>query len=143
VIEKLQGKSEIHRFEVEIPGGLPGVSVDPVRIERLLHNLISNAVKYSPKGGPVKVTVRREGDSIIVSVSDEGIGISREDQARLFQRFERLGVLSSEGIQGIGLGLRVCHILVEAHGGKIWVESEKGKGSTFFFSLPVAEPGAD
>jgi signal transduction histidine kinase len=107
-----------------------------VRVERVLYNLVDNAIKYSPGGGEVRVAARLDGGHILVSVTDHGIGMKAEDRARLFQSFERL---ATEGvaIQGTGLGLRVCRILVEAHGGRIWVESEPGKGSTFSFTLPV------
>jgi signal transduction histidine kinase len=108
-------------------------------VERILYNLVDNAIKYSPKGGEVKVSVRQDGDFLLVGVRDNGPGISRSDQARLFQSFERLGMKVNGIIQGTGLGLRVCRILVEAQGGRIWVHSEEGKGSTFFFTLPAVK----
>jgi signal transduction histidine kinase len=110
-----------------------------LRVERILYNLVDNAIKYSPNGGEVRIFARQDGDFLTMGVSDQGPGISRDDQARLFQSFERLGAIVSGSIQGTGLGLRVCRLLVEAHGGRIWVESEKGKGSTFFFTLPVVK----
>ena len=111
--------------------------IDAIRIERVLHNLVENAMKYSPKGGEVRIFGNCSDDTIVIGVSDEGIGISPEDQPRLFKSFERLSASVKGAIQGTGLGLRVCRILVEAHDGRIWVESKPGKGSTFFFSLPV------
>ncbi len=78
-----------------------------------------------------------DSDHLVIGVSDRGIGISPEDQAKLFAAFQRLENRSAEGVKGIGLGLLVCRRLVEAHGGRIWVESELGKGSTFFFTLPL------
>ncbi len=137
VLKKLQNKSSIHRLIDNVPARLPVVRADPVRVERILYNLVDNAIKYSPGGGEVQVSARRDGDFLQVGVTDQGPGISRDDQARLFQSFERLGATVKGSIQGTGLGLRVCRILSEAHGGRIWVESEKGNGSTFLFTLPV------
>ena len=112
---------------------------DELRLERILHNLLENAVKYSPDGGKIKVSARLEDDHMVIGVSDEGIGISLHDQARLFSPFERLAAQRLEGVKGIGLGLLVCRRLVEAHGGRIWVESEPGRGSTFYFTLPLKD----
>ncbi len=139
VVQKLRSKSTIHRLIVDIPAGSPPVLIDNVRAERILYNLVDNAIKYSPKGGEVKVFARRRDDHLVVGVSDQGVGISPEDQPRLFQDFERLDIYSKHGIKGTGLGLKVCRILAEAHGGRMWVESEPGKGSTFLFTLPVAK----
>ena len=101
----------------------------------MLQNLVDNAIKYSPDGGEVRIFAHHYDEELVIGVSDEGTGISPEDQTRLFKSFERLG--AKNGIPGTGLGLRVCRILVEAHDGRIWVESELGKGSKFLFSLPV------
>lgn len=137
-VAKLRSKSPIHRLVVDAPGGLPPVMVDPFRIERVLHNLVGNAIKYSPDGGEIRVFVRDDDRRLIVGVKDNGIGISAEDQQKLFKRFQRLDQAVTGGISGIGLGLHVCHVLVEAHGGHIWVESEPGRGSTFQFTLPIS-----
>jgi len=139
VVEKLRGKSSIHQLMVDIPAGLPIVDVDPLRAERVLYNLVDNAIKYSPDGGEVKISARQEKENLVVSVSDHGLGISQNDQQRLFQKFQRLDVMVKKSIQGVGLGLNVCRILVEAHGGQIWVESRKGKGSTFYFTIPLGK----
>jgi len=139
VVEKLRGKSSIHQLMVDIPAGLPIVDVDPLRTERVLYNLVDNAIKYSPSGGEVKISARKENANLIISVSDHGLGISQNDQQRLFQKFQRLDVMIKRSIQGVGLGLNVCRILVEAHGGQIWVESRKGKGSTFYFTIPLGK----
>jgi PAS domain S-box-containing protein len=136
VVQKLRAKSAIHHLIVDSTDGLPQVSVDRVRLERVLHNLIDNAIKYSPDGGNITVSIHRKDNNLVLGVKDEGIGISQEDQARLFKPFERLEM--APGITGVGLGLNVCQRLVDAHGGRIWVESEPGKGSTFFFTLPMA-----
>jgi signal transduction histidine kinase len=114
------------------------VNADEMRLERILFNLLQNAVKYSPHGGSITVSALLEGEHILVAVRDEGIGISKENQVRLFQPFQRLNDAHSGGVKGAGLGLLVCRRLVEAHGGKIWVESEHGKGSTFSFTVPVS-----
>jgi len=134
VADKLKGKSAIHRLVVDVPQGL-AVKADRLRVERILYNLMENAIKYSPHGGDVVVFARQEDDHLVIGVKDSGMGISVKDQARLFARFERLE--TADGIGGIGLGLNVCRHLVEAHGGSIWVESEPGKGATFFFTLPL------
>jgi PAS domain S-box-containing protein len=139
VLRNLRSKSEIHQLVADIPLNLVLVKADPLGAERILYNLVDNAIKYSPKGGEVKVTARQNGDFLTIGVRDQGLGISADDQAKLFQKFERLDASLKDAIQGTGLGLRVCRILVEAHGGRIWVESEKGKGSTFLFTLPVAK----
>ena len=136
-MEKLRGKSTAHRLLFDLPDGMPSLLVDQVRLERVLHNLIDNAIKYSPGGGDITVFARKEDDCLVIGVKDQGMGISKEDQAKLFRPFERLELLDSVG--GIGLGLNVCRRLVEAHGGRIWVESEPGKGATFFFSLPLTD----
>lgn len=126
-----------HRFLVDLPRGLPQVHADQLRLERVLHNLLENAVKYSPGGGTIRVTARGHGEDLVISVSDQGIGISRHDQSKLFQPFQRLEESAPDGTRGAGLGLLVCQRLVEAHGGRIWVESEPGRGSTFAFTLPL------
>ncbi len=139
VLKNLRAKSDIHKLVSDVPLTLAPAQADPLRVERILYNLADNAIKYSPNGGEGRVVAQQNGEFLIIGVSDQGPGISSNDQARLFQSFERLGATVKGAIQGTGLGLRVCRILVEAHGGRIWVESEKGKGSTFFFTLPAAK----
>jgi len=139
VVQRLQNISKTHRFIIDLSEDLPFVPADPIRIERIFTNLIENAVKYSPRGGEVKIFARLETDDMIIGVSDQGPGISPENQSRLFQSFEQLDMEQRRAIQGVGLGLKVCRTLIEAHGGRTWVESEVGRGSTFFFSLPLRE----
>jgi signal transduction histidine kinase len=122
---------------MSLPKQLPPVRADVMRLEGILHNLLENAVKYSPDGGYIRVTAKAESDHLVISISDQGVGISPEDRAKLFAPFQRLGNSRVESVKGIGLGLVVCRRLVEAHGGQIWVESEPGKGSTFSFTLPL------
>ncbi len=143
VVGQLKGKSPIHQLTVDVPDQLPSMQADKMRVERIVYNLTENAIKYSPKGGEVRITARRDGDSLTVSVSDRGMGISPEDQSRLFQPFQRLEKSMQQGIKGLGLGLVVCQRLVEAHHGRIWVESEVGKGSTFYFSIPMNAQNID
>ena len=139
VVDKIKRQTSNHSFETDLPRVLPPVHADQLRLERILHNLLENAVKYSPDGGKIIISARLENDHMVIGVSDEGIGISLHDQAKLFSPFERLAAQRLEGIKGIGLGLLVCRRLVEAHGGRIWVESEPGRGSTFYFTLPLQD----
>lgn len=128
---------DVTRIRVELPAQLPDVRADYDRLERIFMNLLSNALKYSPIETPVVVRATPEQDFVRVSVSDRGTGIPPEDQQKLFQRFYR--AQGTRKVEGIGLGLYITRILVEAHGGRIWVESEPGRGSTFTFTLPVAD----
>jgi len=136
-VRRIKRQSSIHRFVIGLPKELPPVRADVMRLERILHNLLENAVKYSPDGGYIRVTAKMDSEHLVIGVSDQGVGISPQDQARLFAPFERLENARIERVKGVGLGLLVCRRLVEAHGGRIWVESELGKGSTFFFTLPL------
>ena len=139
-IDEVKRQTAAHSFAVSAPGKLPPVHADPLRLERILYNLLENAVKYSPRGGEVKVSVKLDGEQLVIGVSDRGVGISADDQAKLFAPFQRLEESRPGGARGVGLGLLVCQRLVEAHGGRIWVESEPGRGSTFFFTLPLNQP---
>jgi len=136
-VEKVGRQFAAHRFLIDLPRQLPPVSADELRSERILHNLLENAAKYSPKGSEIRVFARREGEHLVIGITDQGPGILRRDQANIFAPFHRLGVHRLDGARGAGLGLVVCRRLVEAHGGRIWVESEPGHGSTFFFTLPL------
>ena len=120
------------------------LSIDPRRIEQVLSNLISNAIKYSPKGGAIEVTIAEESErqEALLSVRDPGIGIPAQQQAQIFQRFVQADNARAYGIEGTGLGLYLCRALVERHGRRIWFESVEGQGSTFFFTLPVVSKAA-
>ncbi len=122
------------------PQPLPQVMADQVRINEVINNLISNAVNYTKQGGWVKVTAEVQGNQVITSVSDNGMGIPPEAQAHLFTKFFRVsGALDkSSNSKGTGLGLFLSKSIIDMHHGRIWVESQVGKGSTFHFSLPVA-----
>lgn len=137
IIEELELESDKYHIINDIPPQIPLIKIDRERIKRVLYNLVENAIKYSPKGGKIRIFIRRQRPDLIIGVSDEGIGISSKARSRLFQNFERIDAYKEYSISGLGLGLRVCQILVEAHGGKIWLESEPAKGSTFLFTIPL------
>ena len=121
---------------------LPGIRADRDRLLRVLSNLVGNAVRYSRQGGKVTLAARvREEGEVVLGVEDEGIGIAPEDQERLFDRFWQV---SRSDTEGAGLGLAIVKGIVEAHGGRVWVDSEAGKGSSFYFTMPIAPtlPGA-
>lgn len=124
-----------HKLVVDIPDDLPDILADEIRLERILFNLLDNAIKYSPNGGEIRVSARQETAHIVLSVSDQGIGVSSEDRANIFKPFYRSQDSMDRGLKGTGLGLLVCQRLVEAHGGRIWVESEPGIGTTFYLTL--------
>jgi PAS domain S-box-containing protein len=135
-LSKIKRQVTARRFVTSIPNVIQPINADPLRVGRILYNLLDNAAKYSPPGTQIKVSARAEPDHLVIGVSDKGRGLSASEQARIFRPFQRLEKSRPDQARGAGLGLMVCKRLVEAHGGQIWVESKKGKGSTFFFSLP-------
>ena len=135
-LSKIKRQAPLHRFVTSIPDEPMLVHADPLRIERILYNLLDNAAKYSPPGSQIRVSVNEEQERLVIGVRDRGQGLSSSEQDRIFGPFQRLENKRPDQARGAGLGLMVCRRLVEAHGGDIWVESKKGKGSTFFFSLP-------
>lgn len=124
---------------VRFPANFPAVLADRERIEEVILNLLDNAVKYSPRGRRIRVTGQVTGEEVIVHIVDLGQGIPLREQERIFERFQRVDNASTRRTQGAGLGLYICRAILEAHGGRIWVRSELGQGSTFSFSLPRAE----
>jgi len=126
--------NDLKRVEVHIPDGLPILLADPARLERILLNLLSNALKFSPSGSKVTLQAQKTKDGITISVTDYGIGISPEDCSRLFKRFFQVKGKTSSGV---GLGLYISKLLAEAHGGDLWVVSMVGAGSTFYLTLPI------
>jgi PAS domain S-box-containing protein len=133
------GGEEKHTWRLEVPDSLPPVWADPDRIRQVLSNLLSNAVKFSPRGGGVTVGARQKGAHIEVQVADQGIGIPPEAVPSLFSKFFRVNNPETRHIGGTGLGLALVKEIMEAHAGQVWVESTLGQGSTFFFTLSVAD----
>jgi two-component system sensor histidine kinase/response regulator len=115
---------------------VPEVLFDKPKIEQVLNNLISNAVKFSKPDTVINVSIFSDHSDVTVSVADNGPGIPYSEQKLLFKPFEKLSVKSTAGESSTGLGLSIVRNIIVAHGGKIWVESEEGKGSTFYFTLP-------
>ncbi len=122
---------------LELPERLPKLDLDGDRIEQVLHNLVSNAARYTPRGGKVTIAAREADNEVRVSVADTGVGIPKEDLPHIFERFYRGEKSRSRRGGGAGLGLAIAKRLIELHGGRIWAESEPGKGTTITFSLPL------
>jgi two-component system phosphate regulon sensor histidine kinase PhoR len=125
------------RVEIDCPADLPQVLADAIRLEQVIVNLLHNAIKFTPQGGSIRLSARAEGETVIFSVQDNGVGIAADDLPRIFERFYKADRARSSG--GTGLGLAIARHLVEAHGGVIWAESIEGRGSTFYFSIPTVE----
>jgi len=137
-----------HKLLIDARTPLPPVFADRDKVKQIIFNLLSNAIKYSPEGSEIQLTVRRAnaddlpathppGQWMLIVVRDEGIGIKPEDQARLFERFQRVDNSNTRQKSGVGLGLYISRLLVELHGGRIWVKSVEGSGSSFSFTLPI------
>jgi len=137
VVDEMRMRTEAHYFVVDLPAELPRVSIDPRRIRQVLHNLIGNAIKYT-KGGQITVGCEVEGEHVVVSVTDQGEGIQPQFIDKVFERFFQVDGASTRRVGGSGLGLSISRGIVEAHDGKMWVESMMGKGSAFRFTLPLA-----
>lgn len=136
MLQRNTGVIDLLRITLDLPADLPPVSADPQRLERILMNLLTNAEKYSASGTPIRISARRKNGDVAVSITDQGQGIPPEDLPYIFDRFYRARY--KRKAEGIGLGLYIAKSLVEAHGGRIRVESAIGTGSTFSFTLPTA-----
>jgi two-component system sensor histidine kinase VicK len=122
----------------EAPADAPAIAADPDKVRQVLGNLLENAVKYSPDGGSVVLSVTSVGEKLRFSVRDEGLGVPPEEQRRIFEKFYRLDPQLTRGVGGTGLGLYICRELVERMDGRIWVESDGMRGAEFVVELPTA-----
>jgi signal transduction histidine kinase len=138
-LQHFRARTNRHRFIADLPRELPPVLGDHDRLANVLHNLLSNAVKYAPAGGQVWVRATSHVAYVEISVEDEGIGIAPADQASVFEPYYRTGSAIDARIDGVGLGLHICKAIIDAHGGRIWVESDSGSGAAFHFTLPRAD----
>jgi K+-sensing histidine kinase KdpD len=135
IATEVQYRANLHRLVVDFPSNFPAVEADPRWIKQVFRNILDNAVKYSPEGGLIVIKGEAREEDVVVSVADQGIGISAEDLIPLFEKFHRVRSLSTLQIPGIGLGLPIARAIIEAHGGRIWVESQIGEGTSIYFSL--------
>ncbi|MGD2078468.1 MAG: ATP-binding protein [Chloroflexota bacterium] len=137
VAEEMLHHTESHRFALDFPSGFPIVDADPRRIRQVLRNIVDNAIKYAPKGGLIVIRGEVRPGDVVVSISDQGVGISPEDLIPLFDKYFRVKAPTGYHVAGTGLGLPVSRAIVEAHGGRIWAESTVGEGTTLYFSIPL------
>lgn len=128
------------RLSMNVAQNLPDIAADRRRLTEVLQNLLDNAVQYTPSGGEIAVSAKQQGNEVVFTVADSGIGIPQSDQMRIFERFYRVDVARSREVGGTGLGLSIAKHLVEVHNGLLSVESEVGVGSKFHFSVPVFDP---
>ncbi len=136
VASEMQNRTEVHHIVVDFPPGFPIVDVDPRRIKQVLRNILDNSVKYSPEGGLVMVRGEVRPSDVVVSIADQGVGISPEDLIPLFEKYFRVKSATGFHVPGTGLGLPVARAIVEAHEGRIWAESKVSEGTTLYFSIP-------
>ena len=139
ITDEMQRRVSRHHLIVDIPADFPIVDADPRWVRQVFRNILDNAVKYSPDGGLIVIRGEVRATQVVISISDQGIGISPEDLIPLFEKFFRVRSALPYHVSGTGLGLPIARAVVEAHGGRIWVESKVGQGTTVFFSLPKAE----
>ena len=137
VVESYRLQTDKHHFVLDFGKDFPVVFADEDRLRQVFNNLVSNAIKYAPEGGEVRIGGWCDGDNVTSYVADQGIGIPLDEQGKLFQRFYRVDSSLRRKTQGAGLGLYLCRSIIEAHGGHMWLRSEPSKGTTVFFSLPV------
>jgi len=142
LVERFQKTTTRHQLAFHAEHPTLEATIDPQRMEQVLSNLLTNAIKYSPQGGSIVVTVGKDDadHAVEIRVQDGGIGIPLHQQARIFGRFMRADNAQAAGISGTGLGLYLCRALVEQHAGRLWFESEEGEGTTFFMTIPLVAP---
>ena len=147
ILERVKGQLQPQAVQkdillkLELPGDMPhAVQADAALLQQAIYNLAENAIKYTQKGGNVTIRVASAPDTLIFEVCDTGIGIPADDMPRLFEKFHRGSQREARAQHGTGLGLAIVHSIAERHGGRVWVESQPGKGSTFFLQIPLAQP---
>jgi signal transduction histidine kinase len=128
-------------ISAKIPAALPEMEVDGERLKQVMHNLLNNAIKFSPGGGTITVGVEVKDGNLLVQVIDRGVGIAQEAMPRVFEKFYQTEEAAK--VEGLGLGLYISKQIIEAHGGRIWATSKVGEGSTFGFTLPLGQAGGD
>ncbi len=139
VATEVQRQTSTHRLIVDLSASFPLVNADPRWIKQVFRNILDNAVKYSPNGGLIVMHGEARREDVVISIADQGIGISPEDMIPLFEKYFRVRNIHTRSIPGTGLGLPIARAIVEVHGGHIWAESKLGQGTTIYFSLPVAK----
>jgi len=146
IIERVTGALQMHAknkdisLSVELPKDLPhAVEADQALLHQAVYNLVENAIKYTPNGGEVTINLLSDADTLTFAIKDSGIGIPQDDLKRLFEKFFRGTNREALAQRGTGLGLAIVKSIAERHGGKVWVESELGKGSTFFLLIPLTQ----
>jgi len=142
IVKSVRGQenhAELKRqtLAVEIPSDLPPVRGHALRLGQSVSNIVSNAIKYTPEQGRITIIAEMKGDKVAIKIQDNGIGISQEDLPHIFDKFFRVDRPETENIIGSGLGLSIVKTIVEKHGGRVWVESEIGSGTTFVIVLPI------
>ncbi|MDP9266041.1 MAG: ATP-binding protein, partial [Chloroflexota bacterium] len=135
---RMRSTTARHRVRLDIPDDLPPAPLDDVAVGQVLRNLIENASRYAPAGTAISISARIDGEELRLKVADEGPGVAPEDRERAFAPFERLRRAERRTDRGVGLGLAIARRLVEAHGGRVWVESAEGGGARFVVALPLA-----
>lgn len=138
-LDRLKPQAERKQIAIalDLPSGLPRVLADATRISQVITNLAHNAIKFTPEAGTVIVDAKLQADEIVIRIKDDGPGIDKQDLPRIFERFYKSDQARTRSQGGTGLGLAIARHIVQAHGGRIWAKSKEGKGSTFFFTLPI------
>ncbi|MEP7287131.1 MAG: ATP-binding protein [Chloroflexota bacterium] len=135
-VERFQTQTKKHKLIADFPPNFPSIHGDEIRLRQVIDNMVNNAIKYSPKGGEVRISGSFDEQSVTLTVRDHGVGLAPEEQQHIFERFYRVDDALSRKTQGTGLGLYLAHAVIEAHKGIISVESQPGKGSAFRFTIP-------
>jgi signal transduction histidine kinase len=137
VIDAIRTRNPRRDFEIDQTADLPVIRGDYDKLRMALNNLLDNAAKYSPAGGTISIGGSASEDEVLLWVRDQGIGVPAEEHERIFERFHRVDTRLSRETPGAGMGLYICKVIVDAHNGRVWVESAgSGKGSTFYIALP-------